>query len=93
MHDVLFKARFEDGADIGRVDVLVNLAIGLGLDLTETKAVLDVDRHADAIVTLRGQAEADGVSRASCLRIGSESLEGPVPIDELRRLLRAASLI
>lgn len=92
MHNALFKARFEDGADLGRVDVLVDLAVGLGLDLTETKAALDVDRHADAVVELRRWAEAGGVGRTPTLHIGSKSLEGPLPIDDLRGLLEAARL-
>ena len=93
IHDALFKARFEDGADIGRVDVLVGLAVGLGLDLTETKAVLDVDRYADRVAELRRQAEAEGVERTPTVRIGSERLEGPLRIDELRGLLEAARLV
>ncbi len=92
MHEALFRARFEDGADIGRVDVLVDLAVGLGLDLTETKAVLDVDRHADEVVELRRQAQARGVERTPTLHIGSQSLEGPLRIDDLRGLLEAARL-
>ncbi len=92
MHDAIFKARFQDGADIGRVDVLVDLAVGLGLDLTETKAVLDVDRHLDEVVELRRQAQAQGVGRTPALHIGSQSLEGPLRIDELRGLLKAARL-
>ena len=92
VHDALFKARFQDGADIGRVDVLVELAVGLGLDLTETKAVLDVDRHADRVAELGRQAESAGVERTPTVKVGSESLEGPSPIDDLRRLLQVAGL-
>ena len=93
IHDALFKARFEDGADIGRVDVLVGLAADLGLDLTETKAVLDVDRYADRVAELRRQADAEGVARTPTVRIGSESLEGPSRIDDLREFLEAARLV
>ncbi len=93
IHDALFKARFEDRADIGRVDVLVGLAVGLGLDLTETKAVLDVDRYADRVAELRRLAEAEGVERTPTVHIGSERLEGPLPIDDLRGFLQAARLV
>ena len=92
MHEALFKARFELGADIGRVDVLVSLAVGLGLDRTETKAVLDVDRHADEVVELRRRALAEGIGVTPTLRISSRSLEGPRRIDDLRRLLETAGL-
>ncbi len=90
LHDALFRARFQDRADIGRVDVLVDLAVALGLDLTETKAVLDVDRYADRVTVLRREAEARGVGRIPTLQIGSRSLEGPLRIDDLRRFLGAA---
>ena len=90
LHDALFRARFEDRADIGRVDVLVDLAVGLGLDFAETKAVLDVDRHAARVVSLRREAKARGVRRTPTLRIGSKSLEGPRPIDDLRGFLESA---
>jgi predicted DsbA family dithiol-disulfide isomerase len=93
MHDALFRARFDERADLGRVDVLVNLGVAVGLDLTETKAVLDVDRHAEAVVTLRDEAAAAGVTHTPALKFGSESLEGPRGIDELAGLLRAAHLI
>ncbi len=92
MHDALFEARFAHGADVGRVDVLVGLAVGLGLDLTETKAVLDVDRHADEVEELRRRAMADGITRTPTLTVGSQSLEGPRQIDDLRGLLKAANL-
>ena len=93
VHDALFKARFEDGSDVGRVDILVALGAGLGLDLTETKAVLDVDRYAGRVVELRRRAEAEGVVRTPTVRIGSQSLEGPSRIDDLRGLLEAAHLV
>ena len=90
VHNALFRARFKDRADIGRVDVLVDLAAGLGLDLAETKAVLDVDRHAARVVSLRREAEAKGVRRTPTLRVGSKSLEGPLRIDDLRGFLESA---
>lgn len=45
----VFAARFADGRDVGRVDVLVELAEALGLDPSETKVVLDVDTFAPRI--------------------------------------------
>lgn len=37
----LFKAHFTDGKDIDKLEVLLEIAAGLGLDQEETKAVLD----------------------------------------------------
>lgn len=61
VHDAIFDAFFEDGADIGRIDVLVEIAAGEGLDRSMVKAVLDVDRHRQDVVEARADAERRGV--------------------------------
>jgi len=90
LHQALLAARFEDGADVGRIDVLVGVADSVGLDVSESKVVLDVDRHADAVADLRRQAEAAGIRRTPTLRVGSANLEGPARIDDLRGFLEGA---
>ena len=90
VHRALLAARFEEGADVGRIDVLVGIADSVGLDVTESKAVLDVDRHADTVVDLRRQAAAAGIRRPPALRAGNASLEGPARIDDLRGFLEGA---
>jgi predicted DsbA family dithiol-disulfide isomerase len=93
MHEAVFAARFLEGADIGRVDVLVASAEKVGLDPSESKAVLDVDKHRDRVVDLRRKAEAVGVRRVPTLRSGDMSLEGPASIGELRHFLERARLL
>jgi predicted DsbA family dithiol-disulfide isomerase len=93
IHEALFKARFKEGADIGRINVLVNIATRLGLDLTETKAVLDVDRYANQVAELRLKAKTEGVRNAPTIRIGSDSLECPVQISDFRKFLESAHFI
>lgn len=93
MHEEIFSARFRDGADIGRIDVLVTVAERVGLDPSETKAVLDVDKHRDRVVDLRREAEEAGVKRVPTLRSGDLSLEGPASMGELRHFLERARLL
>lgn len=62
-HRAVFDAVFQRGLDVGRVDVLVSLAGELGLDATETKAVLDVDRWAADV--------AGGIAAAAGARIAA----------------------
>ena len=93
MHEEIFSARFQEGADIGRIDVLVAAAEKVGLDASESKAVLDVDKHRDRVVDLRREAEAAGVRRVPTLQSGDMSLEGPASIGEVRRFLEHARLI
>ena len=93
MHEELFSARFQEGADIGRVDVLIASAERVGLDRSESKAVLDVDKYRDRVVDLRREAEASGVRSVPTLRSGARSLEGPASIGELRHFLEHARLL
>ncbi len=93
MHEEIFSAHFWEGADIGRVDILVASAEKVGLDPSESKAVLDIDKHRDRVVDLRREAEAAGVQRVPTLRSGAASLEGPASIGELRHFLEHARLL
>jgi len=93
MHEEIFSAHFRERADIGRVDVLVAAAHKVGLDRSESKAVLDVDKHRNHVVDLRREAEAEGIQRVPTLRSGDASLEGPGSMGELRHFLEHARLI
>ena len=74
--DVLFAAFFMDGRDIGRVDVLVGLGQSLGLDLTETKAVLDVDRCEEDVMQVLEGARLDEIESPPVLTMGTNRLQG-----------------
>lgn len=86
----LFDAYAVEGMDIGRVDVLVELARGIGLDATEAKAVLDVDRYRSAVVAMRKEATARGVSAVPAVHYGGRVLEGFHNRSSLGTLLRTA---
>lgn len=72
----IFEAYYDGGRDIGRVDVLVDVGMGLGLDPTETKAVLDVDRHEESVLRARERAMGLGVDRVPTILLGEARLEG-----------------
>lgn len=76
VHRALFVAFLLEGRDIGRVDVLTDVAVAHGLDWTETRAVLDVDRHAEEVAQERAEAERRGIRGVPTLRAGDRSLEG-----------------
>lgn len=46
----IYRAYWEDGADIGRVDVLRAIAAGAGFDPEDAKIALDIDRFTDEVV-------------------------------------------
>jgi len=85
-HRAVFEAMFQRGEDIGRVDVLVRIAGALGLDTTETKAVLDVDRHAQDVAALSAEAAAS-VGEPPVLSSGERVLRGFHNRDALRTFL------
>ena len=78
----VFDAFFREGRDIGRVDVLVELAGAVGLDRTETKAVLDVDRHEADVTAARAEAQKAGVTDVPSHVVSGRVVEGfPDPTD------------
>jgi predicted DsbA family dithiol-disulfide isomerase len=85
-HRAVFRAAFAHGHDIGRVDVLVGIARELGLETTEAKAVLDVDRYADEVAGQRPEAVA-AVGEPPALVHGGEVLRGFHNRDALRTFL------
>jgi len=85
-HRAVFEAMFGRGEDIGRVDVLVAIAGGLGLDATETKAVLDVDRYAQDVAALSAEAAAD-LGEPPALAYGGRVLRGFHNRDAVRTFL------
>ena len=86
-HAAVFAAVFRDGKDVGRVDVLVALGQGLGLDATETKAVLDVDRYTAEVASLGRAARESGVKDTPALARGPDLLQGFHNRDALRTFL------
>lgn len=71
----LFEAHFVDRKDIGRVDSLVEIACAAGLDGSEAKAVLDVDRHATTVLRHRDLARDWNVAEVPALVHGARRIE------------------
>ena len=61
VHRALFRAHFHEGRDLGRVDVLVEVAREAGLEPSETRTVLGVDRFREAVEEERAELLASGV--------------------------------
>jgi len=61
MAERLFKAYFEEGRHVGRVDELADLATEVGLDRAEVVEALTDGRHAGAVDADLAQARAYGI--------------------------------
>ena len=72
----IFSAYLLEGRDIGRVDVLVDIARAEGLDPTETKAVLDVDRYGASVSAFLERAAAAHVATKPTLVMDDRRVEG-----------------
>ena len=75
-HRAVFQALFDRGDDIGRVDVLVEVARSLGLDAQEAKVVLDVDRFSAEVATQATRSQEAGVSEIPALVQQARRLQG-----------------
>jgi predicted DsbA family dithiol-disulfide isomerase len=97
MHEAIFGAYLAEGRDIGRIDVLVELGVGVGLDRTALKVALDIDMHTDEIEAKRQEALRIGVRTAPTFAVAHTGgaatrasgdlrlLEGFADIEVLRR--------
>ncbi len=88
VHRSLFRAFLVDSRDIGRVDVLVELAVDAGLDFTAVRAALDVDRYATEVESAQVEAERLGVQRVPTLLVRSRTIDWPVPGEDLKGVLK-----
>ena len=83
----LFRAHFVDRVDIGRIDLLNELAHEAGLDRTETRAVLDVDRYEEAILRTREVALERKIKVVPTVITASGRLDDTGSLREIQQLL------
>jgi 2-hydroxychromene-2-carboxylate isomerase len=72
----VFQAYFERGEDIGRIDRLVAIAEGCGLDPATARTVLGVDRHEEEVLAARAAAAAAGVTDVPALVVAGRIHRG-----------------
>ncbi|MDE2805760.1 MAG: DsbA family protein [Gemmatimonadota bacterium] len=84
----LFEAHFVDRRDIGRIDLLVEVAAAAGLDSSGAKAALDVDRFAATVQGRRELAKNWNVAEVPAVVHGTRRIEGmksPARVSEWTR--------
>lgn len=87
IHEAIFRAYLIEGRDIGRVDILVEIARNGGLDPQDTKAVLDVDRYREAVEEARAKGLGIGINTLPTLVWNEKKLEGNPDSETLRSFL------
>jgi len=90
VHRSLFEAYFHRARDIGRVDVLVELAREQGLDPSETRVVLGVDRFLSSMEEGRERLLGEGFRGVPTLESNQRRLEGFTDVESLYTFLDTA---
>lgn len=71
-HRALFKAFFEDGADLDDIDVLATIGASAGLEPAEVRDALERETYRKKIIDDRRQAEDLGVSAVPAILVSRE---------------------
>lgn len=64
-------AHWEEGLDVGRIDVLQGIAERVGLDPFDARVALDIDRYREAVARDVGLARRLGIARAPVTFLGT----------------------
>lgn len=87
LHDKLYRAYFVDRQNIGTIDVLVDLAGSVGLDVDAAREVLEQRTHKDEISAHWEQARSYGVTGVPTFVAGGYGVVGAQPYEHLSGLL------
>jgi len=90
IHDALYRAYFVDAKNIGDVEVLMEIAASVGLDVAEARKVLDERRFKDAVDADWAKSRAYGVTGVPTFVAGGYGVVGAQPYDVLERLVQEA---
>lgn len=92
VHEALFRAYWVDGADIGRIDVLVEIAAAAGLDGDEAHRALGLDRHVDDVERAARDAVEHGIAALPTMRHGARLVTGIQRYERLRDWIRSGAV-
>jgi predicted DsbA family dithiol-disulfide isomerase len=89
-HAEIFRAFFERGEDIGDVDVLIALALRLGLDSDSLRQALVSDEFAASVLADEREAASLRVSGVPAFIANRQAaLSGVQPLENLERLVES----
>ena len=90
IHDLLYRAYFVDGRNIGDIDVLVDIAVSAGLPAAEARAVLEERRCKDAVDADWAKSHRYGVTGVPTFVAGRYGVVGAQPYNVLEQLVERA---
>ncbi len=87
-HDAVFRAYFVDGKNIGKVDVLANLAKSVGLPEKEASKVLQSRTFKDAVDSDWARSRELGITAVPTFVIDHHAVVGAQPYEVLEQFLK-----
>ena len=90
LHDALYKAYFVDARNIGDPDILVEIAVSVGLPVDEARAVLEERRFKDAIDADWAKSHQYGVTGVPTFVAARYGVVGAQPYEVLEQLVEKA---
>ena len=89
-NDAVFRAFFQQSRDIGRLDVLADIANEVGLGPEQFRGALEMGAYRDRVQQLlRTAYERVGVTAVPTMIIGRQRLEGLYPEDIIRQVIES----
>ena len=88
IHDALYRAYFVDGANIGDVGVLLDVARRVGIPTDEAETVLRERTMREAVDADWARSQALGVTGVPTFVIGRRAVVGAQPYEVLEELVR-----
>ena len=95
MHHAIFEAFFRDGRDIGRIDVLADIAAAVDLPPDAVKSALESGAHLDRVIEQERLTRDLGVTGVPAMFVGddpatAEPVIGAVPYEWLQAAVERA---
>ncbi len=87
-HDAVFRAYFVDGKNIGKVDVLADLAKSAGLPEKEARKVLQSRTFKDAVDSDWARSRELGITAVPTFVIDHHAVVGAQPYETLEQFLK-----
>ena len=91
VHRALFDGFFLEGLDLGRVDLLVRIGMDAGMEFSETRAVMDVDRLTADVETARQEIATLGIALPPALIWGEQHLNADASLEDVAAFLDTAA--
>jgi predicted DsbA family dithiol-disulfide isomerase len=87
-NDAVFRAFFQQNRDIGRIDVLTDIAKEVGLDAEEFRHALEEETYHDRVHQLLQTAyERAGITAVPTMIVGRHRLTGLYPPEAIRQAI------